>query len=83
MVSVETNIQCLDRLGMLKFFPVKQSVVAEIGRFLKGLCQSDDEARRLTDAVLERFSEWPGPAKVKEAYDAMFHSPYRQWQPPA
>ena len=68
MISVQQNAECLTKLGMLKFFPVKESVVAEIGRLLNELCENDHEARRLTGIAVARWSEWPGPNKIKELY---------------
>src|SRR5690349_3706887 len=67
-VSIETQMQCLVRLGMLKFFPTKPAVVAEVGRFLNLICANDDEARRLTDVAIEHYTEWPGPAKLRETH---------------
>ena len=47
MISRKTTDECLAKLGMLKFFPIKESVIAEIGRSMIELCQSDGEAREL------------------------------------
>ncbi len=68
MISAQQNADCLAKLGMLKFFPVKEAVVVEIGRLLNDLCDNDHEARSLTAAVLESFTEWPGPGKVRELH---------------
>lgn len=68
MVSVETKMKCLDRFGMSKHFPAKQSVLVEIGKFLDELCQNDQEVERLTDAVTSRYSEWPGIAELRKIY---------------
>ena len=70
MISAQQNADCLAKLGMLKFFPSRESTVAEIGRLLNDLCDNDHEARELTTAVLESLSEWPGPSKVREIYRA-------------
>jgi len=83
MISVQQNTECLTRLGMLKFFPVKESTVAEIGRFLNELCRSDHEARQLTGAVLARFSEWPGPSKIREIHSLEIASQRPQEVEPA
>ena len=68
MISKQQNTECLTRLGMLKFFPVKEGVLAEIGKLLNELCQNDHEAKRLTNAILTQFSEWPGPSKILEVH---------------
>jgi hypothetical protein len=70
MISAQQNIECLTKVGMLKYFPTKEGVVAEVGRLLIELCQSDQEARQLTAAVCTKLSEWPGPAKVREFYQS-------------
>jgi hypothetical protein len=53
---------------MLKHFPSKPAVVAEVGKFLDGICADDQEARLLTDDVLEQYSEWCGPSALKQAH---------------
>ena len=70
MISIQQNTECLTRLGMLKFFPVKEAVLAEIGKLLNELCLNNDEAKRLVDAVLIQCGEWPGPAKIREIHTA-------------
>jgi hypothetical protein len=66
MISLVKTEECLNRLGMLKHFPVKPAVVAEVGRLLTELCVNDDVADRLVAAVLRDHSEWCGPAKIRE-----------------
>jgi hypothetical protein len=70
MISAQQNIECLTKLGMLKFFPVRDNVVAEIGKLLNELCHSDSEAQQLTAVVCAKHSEWPGPSKVRELYQS-------------
>jgi hypothetical protein len=53
---------------MLKFFPVKPSVVAEIGKLLSELCRDDQEARSLVGVLLENHSEWPGPSRLRQVH---------------
>jgi type II secretory ATPase GspE/PulE/Tfp pilus assembly ATPase PilB-like protein len=65
---METRINCLDKLAMLRHFPSKTAVVAEIGKLVDEICADDTEAQLLTDAVLEQFSEWPGPGVLRQAY---------------
>ncbi|MGB7762856.1 MAG: hypothetical protein WBL61_23685 [Bryobacteraceae bacterium] len=69
MISALQNTESLTRLGMLKFFPVKENVLAEIGKLLNELCRNDHEAKRLTGLVLARWSEWQGPSKLKALFD--------------
>ena len=71
MISRQTLDGCLSRLGMLKFFPGAENVRAEIGRFLIEICPNDDEARRLTGAVLEQYPEWPGPAAIRQVHSML------------
>ena len=68
MISSQQNVECLVKLGMLKFFPVKEGVVAEIGKLLNELCFGDQEARHLTAAVCAQCAEWPGPARFREIH---------------
>ena len=68
MISPQTNIECLGRLGMLRHFPIKDAVVAEIGKLLNELCQNDQEARRLVELLSQDFSEWPGPSAIRRVY---------------
>lgn len=83
MISTQVNIECLNKLGMLRFFPDREGVLVEISKFLNELCRSDQEARKLTDAVLARFSEWPGPAKLREIHAGEIGgSMYARWTPP-
>lgn len=71
MISPKQNVECLVKLGMLKFFPVKESVVAEIGKFLNELCCGDQDARKLIAAVLAECSEWPGPARLRDIHGSV------------
>jgi hypothetical protein len=66
MISPETTERSVNRLGTLKYFPVRPSVVAEVGRMLGDMCSTDDEANVLVDALIEDFNEWPGPSKMRE-----------------
>lgn len=74
MISSQQNVECLVKLGMLKFFPVKESVVAEIGKLLNELCFGDQEARQLTAAVCAQCAEWPGPARFREIHQEVVAS---------
>ena len=68
MVSMDVNLECLDRLGILKYFPSKPSVISQIGKMLAELCQNDGEAKQLVSAVLDECSEWPGPKALREIH---------------
>jgi len=70
MVSIDVQMESLDRLGTLKYFPAKPTVVAAVGKILNELCRDDSEAKRLVDAVLAEFSEWPGPRAIRELHTA-------------
>ena len=70
MVSIDIQMESLDRLGTLKYFPAKPTVVAAVGKILNELCRDDSEAKRLVDAVLAEFSEWPGPRAIKDLHTA-------------
>ncbi len=67
MISLGKTDECLSRLGMLRHFPAKPAVIAEVGRLLNDLCGDDQAADRLTADLLRSNSEWPGPAAVREA----------------
>ena len=82
MISLQQNTECLVKLGMLKFFPVKESVVAEIGKLLNEICFGDQEARQLTAAVCGQCAEWPGPAKIREIHQtAVASHRFREAEP--
>ena len=70
MISPQLNVECLSKLGMLKHFPIKESVIAEVGKLLNELCDNDQEARQLIAAVTSQCAEWPGPAKIREIHTA-------------
>jgi hypothetical protein len=74
MISPQTNLECLGKLGMLRYFPVRESVVAEIGKLLNEICPNDQGAKKLTAAVCEQCDEWPGPAKIREINNAVIAS---------
>jgi hypothetical protein len=64
---------CLDKLGMLRFFPTNPRVVAQVARFLNETCKTDEEAVKLISKVIERHSEWPGPSLLRDLYWDMTH----------
>ncbi len=68
MISLEQTNRSLIGLRTLKFFPADPAVAAQVGRAINEMCQTNEEAQRLTDAMLERHSEWPGIAALKGAY---------------
>ena len=70
MISFQQKQDSVSKLEMLKYFPTKPAVVAQVGMMLDDICRTDEEAVKLTAAVLDKFSEWPGPGKVKEIYQA-------------
>lgn len=65
MISRQQAEQSLTKLGLLKFFPSRADVVAEVGRLLNEICADDHEAKSLTAAVVARFDEWPGPVTLR------------------
>jgi hypothetical protein len=70
---------CLDKLGMLRFFPTNPRVIAQVARFLNDLAKNDAVAIKLTSAVVERHAEWPGPSVLKDILWEMTHpiKPFR------
>lgn len=68
MITRQVTENCLNRLGMLKFFPSRAEVIAEVGRLLNELCPNDAAAVKLTARVLENYAEWPGPKGIKEVH---------------
>jgi hypothetical protein len=79
MISRQTNLECLAKLGMLRHFPTRDDVLAEIGKFLNELCQNDGEAKRLVAVVCGDCDEWCGPAKLRAIYSSAIKvkpSPY-------
>ena len=81
MVSPKVIDECLSKLGMLRFFPTSDRVVAQVARFLAEMCKTDAEAKRLVTSVVEHHTEWPGPAAIKDAYWSMTH-PVKHWVDP-
>jgi hypothetical protein len=71
MISERCNLDCLNKLSLLKFFPTRNSVLAEIGKLLNSICANDGEARDLVDAICEEHDEWPGPATVRQIYGSV------------
>lgn len=55
-----------DALSALKFFPTKSYAIAAVATLLSEVCPTEREAARLVSLALERFSEWPGPGKLRE-----------------
>jgi hypothetical protein len=51
---------------MLRHFPTRDNVIAEIGKFLNEICTDDHDARQFVAAVVNRNSEWPGPAAIRD-----------------
>ena len=72
MLSPKVTDDCLARLGMLRFFPTNDRVVAEVGRLLNEICKNDKEVQRLTAAIVDSCSEWPGPSELKAIYSREF-----------
>jgi hypothetical protein len=66
MISRQQAEQSLTKLGLLKFFPSRADVVAEVGRLLNEICADDSEAKGLTVTVLNRFDEYPGPLTLRK-----------------
>jgi hypothetical protein len=68
MISPQTNLECLGKLGMLRYFPIRDNVLVEIGKMLNDLCLDDQEARTLVSAVCDEYAEWPGPAGIRQVH---------------
>lgn len=71
MISTKVNIECLTRLGMLRFFPTKEAIIAEIGKYLNQTCDTDHEARAVIEAFVTRYSEWMGPRALQDIRDKL------------
>jgi hypothetical protein len=74
MISRQQIDESLTKLGLLRYFPTKDAVVAEIGRLIGELCFGDQEARQLTAAVCSQCAEWPGPARFREIHQEVVAS---------
>jgi hypothetical protein len=72
MLSPKVVDDCLNKLGMLRFFPTSERVIAEVGRLLVETCKNDSEAIKLTASVVRNSSEWPGAAGLVAAYRSEF-----------
>ena len=59
-----------DRLSALRFFPVKAQAVAAIAEMLIEICSTEAEMDESVTAAIRRFSEWPGPAKLRELHES-------------
>jgi len=68
MISAQQAVESLNRLATLKHFPTREAVIAEVGRLLNELCQTDGEARHLTSVALKHWSEWGGPGALRKLY---------------
>lgn len=79
MVSPKVIDTCLAQLGMLRFFPTSDRVVAQVALFIADLCKTDAEAKKLVATVVAQHAEWPGPAALKDAHWSMTHpvKPFR------
>lgn len=71
MISRKQAEDSLVKLGMLKFFPARADVTAEVGRLLNEICADDHEAKCLTSAILSQFDEWPGPLTVRTVQETL------------
>ncbi len=75
-------VKYTDRLSALRFFPVKAQAVAAIAELLMGICPTEAEVDQLVTIALRRYSEWPGPGKVRELHESEIASKRpRQAQP--
>jgi hypothetical protein len=72
MLSPKVIDDCLAKLGMLRFFPTNDRVIAEVGRLLNETCKNDSEAVKLTTSIVRNNSEWQGPGGLLDAYRAEF-----------
>lgn len=63
MISKPVLGKCLARLGMMRGFPIKDAVIAEVAALFVEICDTDDEGLGLVKAVWEQNerNEWPGP----------------------
>jgi hypothetical protein len=61
---------CLTKLSLMKYFPSEAGALKELGRMLDELCQSDQEAIGLTDAILKEHDEWCGPYTLRQTAEA-------------
>lgn len=77
MISRKQMADSLAKLGMLRFFPTRPEVLAEVGKLLNELCESDAAAQRLTAAALEASGEWPGPLGLRDIVKSF--EPVKYW----
>jgi hypothetical protein len=70
-----------EELGSLKYFPSSAAAIAKVAEIVADLCRDEKQARKLVDAMCERFDEWPGPVSLRAVYRELFSFPEPSWKP--
>lgn len=68
MLNIAKIEQAIDKMAMLKFFPIAPGTRAAIMELIGELCQDDSQVEWLAGRVVELYNEWPGPAELRAVY---------------
>jgi hypothetical protein len=68
MINIKRAADTVNRWGVLRFFPSEPIARAAIVESVCSMATSDSQIDWLGQKVLDTFSDWPGPATIREVF---------------
>lgn len=65
-------VAMVERMGMLKYFPTDPGARKAIMSLIAGMARTPEQVRHFEGKLLNRWSEWEGPGRLREEYCQLY-----------